>query len=74
MIARVWHGWTSRENADAYETLLDAQRTQLETSQLIGMKGLETGLKLLDLNKRKLLDLRDTTPEPRNGAAAALEL
>jgi heme-degrading monooxygenase HmoA len=22
MIARLWHGWTSRENADAYEALL----------------------------------------------------
>jgi len=22
MISRVWHGWTSRENADAYEELL----------------------------------------------------
>jgi len=22
MIARVWHGWTTRENADAYEHLL----------------------------------------------------
>ncbi len=22
MIYRIWHGWTSRENADAYETLL----------------------------------------------------
>jgi heme-degrading monooxygenase HmoA len=22
MIARVWHGWTSRHNADAYESLL----------------------------------------------------
>lgn len=22
MISRIWHGWTSRENADAYETLL----------------------------------------------------
>ena len=22
MISRVWHGWTSRENADAYEDLL----------------------------------------------------
>jgi heme-degrading monooxygenase HmoA len=22
MISRVWHGWTSRENADAYEALL----------------------------------------------------
>jgi heme-degrading monooxygenase HmoA len=22
MISRIWHGWTSRENADAYERLL----------------------------------------------------
>ena len=22
MISRIWHGWTSRENADAYEALL----------------------------------------------------
>ena len=25
MIARLWHGWTSRENADAYESLLRTQ-------------------------------------------------
>ncbi|MCL5107406.1 MAG: antibiotic biosynthesis monooxygenase [Chloroflexi bacterium] len=28
MISRVWHGWTSRENADAYEQLL---RTEIFT-------------------------------------------
>lgn len=28
MISRVWHGWTSRENADAYEELL---RTEIFT-------------------------------------------
>ena len=22
MISRLWHGWTTHENADAYETLL----------------------------------------------------
>jgi hypothetical protein len=22
MISRIWHGWTTRENADAYEKLL----------------------------------------------------
>ncbi len=22
MISRIWHGWTTRDNADAYETLL----------------------------------------------------
>lgn len=25
MIARLWHGWTSRENADLYETLLEGE-------------------------------------------------
>ena len=25
MIARVWHGWTTAENADTYETLLKAE-------------------------------------------------
>ena len=25
MIARVWHGWTTGENADAYETLLKTE-------------------------------------------------
>jgi hypothetical protein len=25
MIARIWHGWTTPENADAYESLLKAQ-------------------------------------------------
>ena len=25
MIARIWHGWTSPENADAYETLLRSE-------------------------------------------------
>jgi heme-degrading monooxygenase HmoA len=25
MIARIWHGWTTSQNADAYETLLKTQ-------------------------------------------------
>jgi heme-degrading monooxygenase HmoA len=25
MISRIWHGWTSRENADEYEALLRAE-------------------------------------------------
>jgi heme-degrading monooxygenase HmoA len=25
MISRVWHGWTTRENADAYEALLKSE-------------------------------------------------
>ena len=29
MISRIWHGWTNRENADAYEKLL---RTEIFTN------------------------------------------
>jgi hypothetical protein len=25
MISRIWHGWTTRDNADAYEALLKAE-------------------------------------------------
>jgi heme-degrading monooxygenase HmoA len=25
LISRIWHGWTSRENADAYESLLKSE-------------------------------------------------
>jgi len=25
MVSRIWHGWTSRENADAYQQLLQAR-------------------------------------------------
>lgn len=25
MIARVWHGWTSRDNADSYQRLLEEE-------------------------------------------------
>lgn len=25
MIGRIWHGWTTKDNADAYETLLKTQ-------------------------------------------------
>jgi heme-degrading monooxygenase HmoA len=25
MIARIWHGWTARENSDAYEALLKSE-------------------------------------------------
>jgi heme-degrading monooxygenase HmoA len=36
MISRIWHGWTSRENADAYEDLL---RTEIFTG--IAGRGIE---------------------------------
>jgi hypothetical protein len=37
MISRVWHGWTSPENADAYERLL--LTTILPGIQRLGMDG-----------------------------------
>ena len=41
MISRIWHGWTSRENADAYEHLL---RTEIFTGiaqrQIQGYRGI----------------------------------
>ena len=44
MIARVWHGWTAPENADAYETLL---RTKIFLG--ISAKGIQgyRGIRLL---------------------------
>src|SRR5215471_3832991 len=38
MIARVWRGWTSRENADAYEKLL-RERVLPGLQQLDGYRG-----------------------------------
>ena len=42
MIARIWHGWTSRENAEKYETLL-REEVLLEIAQraIPGYKGAE---------------------------------
>lgn len=44
MLARIWHGWTTHENADAYENLL---RTEIFTD--IEQKGVPgyTGIQLL---------------------------
>jgi hypothetical protein len=32
MISRIWHGWTTRDNADAYESLL-------KTEVFVGIRG-----------------------------------
>ncbi len=36
MIARIWHGWTTPDNADAYETLL-------RTEVFVGIRGRRIG-------------------------------
>ena len=50
MIARIWHGWTSPENADAYEALLKA-----EIFPGIAAKGVE-GYRGIRLLRRPMAD------------------
>jgi heme-degrading monooxygenase HmoA len=41
MISRVWHGWTTPANADAYETLLKNEIfTGIEGRQIAGYRGI----------------------------------
>jgi heme-degrading monooxygenase HmoA len=40
MISRIWHGWTSRENAAAYEELLKAEILPgIESRRIRGLTG-----------------------------------
>ncbi|HEY3011713.1 MAG TPA: hypothetical protein VGJ36_03115 [Gemmatimonadales bacterium] len=42
MISRIWHGWTSPENADAYESLLrDEIFRGIAARQLAGYRGID---------------------------------
>jgi len=41
MISRVWHGWTTPENADAYESLLKSEIFQgIKNRRIDGYKGI----------------------------------
>jgi len=41
MIGRVWHGWTSPANADAYEALLKSEIFQgIQDRQITGYRGI----------------------------------
>jgi heme-degrading monooxygenase HmoA len=41
MINRIWHGWTSRQNADAYERLLRSEIFKgIEHRQIRGYRGI----------------------------------
>lgn len=41
MISRIWHGWTNRENADAYEELLRTEIfTNIVKQSIQGYKGI----------------------------------
>ncbi|MGB9178512.1 MAG: hypothetical protein WCB68_04625 [Pyrinomonadaceae bacterium] len=40
MITRIWHGWTTRENADAYQALLQTEiLTGIANRRIEGYKG-----------------------------------
>ena len=42
MISRVWHGWTTPGNADAYEALLKSEIfTAITNRQITGYKGIQ---------------------------------
>jgi len=41
MISRVWHGWTTPENADAYEALLKSEIfTGIKNRKIAGYRGI----------------------------------
>lgn len=41
MISRVWHGWTTRANADAYESLLKSEIFEgIQRRQIAGYRGI----------------------------------
>lgn len=41
MISRIWHGWTTPENAEAYESLLKSEIfLGIENRQIAGYKGI----------------------------------
>jgi len=41
MISRVWHGWTTPENADAYEALLTTEIfTEIKNRKITGYRGI----------------------------------
>lgn len=42
MIKRIWNGWTTRENADAYERLLDSfVFPGIEAKKILGYRSIE---------------------------------
>ncbi len=42
MISRVWYGWTTPANADAYETLLKSEIfTGIQNRQITGYRGIQ---------------------------------
>ena len=42
MISRIWHGWTTPENADVYESLLKSEIfIDIQARDIVGYKGIQ---------------------------------
>jgi heme-degrading monooxygenase HmoA len=49
MISRIWHGWTTRENADAYESLLKHEIfVGIQNRHIDGYRGIQLLRRELD--------------------------
>jgi heme-degrading monooxygenase HmoA len=49
MISRIWHGWTTPANADAYEALLKSEIfTGIQNRQIAGYRGIQLLRRSLD--------------------------
>jgi heme-degrading monooxygenase HmoA len=49
MISRIWHGWTTPANADAYEALLKSEIfTDIQNRQIAGYRGIQLFRRSLD--------------------------
>lgn len=50
MISRIWHGYTTAANADAYELLLKSEIfTGIQNRQIVGYKGIQLFRRNLDV-------------------------
>jgi antibiotic biosynthesis monooxygenase (ABM) superfamily enzyme len=58
MIARIWHGWTSRENAEKYEKLLREEvLLEIAKRSIPGYKGAEIFIRDADNNETEFITL-----------------
>ena len=58
MIARIWHGWTSRENAEKYERLLREEvLLEIAKRSIPGYKGAEIFIREADNNETEFITL-----------------
>ena len=58
MIARIWHGWTTRENAETYEKLLREEvLLEIAKRSIPGYKGAEIFIREAENNEMEFITL-----------------